>query len=189
MIMRDFPERHRFLALDRDGTLVGTCNANFEAYGQALKEFGIKDYKGIKNHLHEGKSWASICADVYPDFTPSLISKIRTLKTEIFPNYFDLLNWNDELIDQTMLTKWAMVSNGSVVSSMLILKTKPRLSPVLVIGPNEQLRPKPFPDMYNHLVRTLGIPSTDMLVYEDSNTGKKAAEIAGLEIKMITHRC
>ncbi len=64
-----------------------------------------------------------------------------------------------------------------------------RKKSVLVIGPNEQLEPKPSPGMYNYLVRTLGIPTTDILVYEDSDTGKKAAELAGLELKMITHRC
>jgi len=185
----EFMESRKFLVLDRDGTLVGTCNANYAAYRQALKEFGVKDSKNLKNHLHRGENWVAICASEFPDFTPSLVSEIRSLKTEIFSNYLHLLNWNDELIEETTSAKWALVSNGSVASSMLILKTKPSLSPVTVIGPNEQLLPKPSPDMYNYLVRTLEIPATDILVYEDSEVARRAAQLARLELKMISYRC
>jgi len=177
------------LVLDRDGTLVGTCNANYEAYKQALKEIGVNNSKNLKDHLHRGENWASICASEYPDFTHSLVSEIRFLKTQIFGNYLHLLNWNNELIQETTSGNWALVSNGSTASSTLILKTKPSLSPVLVIGPDERLQPKPSPDMYNYLVRTLEIPATDIIVYEDSEVGRMAAELASLEIKMIKHRC
>ncbi len=185
----EFSTRKRFFAIDRDGTLVGTCNANYESYKLALKEFGIRDPKNLKHRLHMGESWSAICLSEFPHLTKSLISQIGSLKSEIFPKFLDLLNWNYDLINATTTVEWALVSNGTVASSMLILGTQTSLSPVIVIGPNGDLHPKPSPDMYNYLVNVTKIPASEILVFEDSEIGREAAELAGLEIRMISHRC
>ena len=185
----EFSTYTTFLAVDRDGTLVGTCNANFEAYRLALKEFGIKDPKNLKDRLHEGQSWAKICSSEFPNLSQSMLSEIGCLKAEIFPNNLHLLDWNYELIKAMTSRSWALISNGSVASSTLILGTQPSLSPVAIIGPNKGLFPKPSPDMYNHLVSNMRIRASEILVLEDSEIGKNAAELAGLEVRMISHRC
>lgn len=189
MMEFEFSSEKSFLALDRDGTLVGTCNANFEAYRFALKEFGIKNPKNLKDRLHKGESWEKICLSEFPYLAQPLKSQIRSLKAEIFPNYLHLLDWNYELIRAVNSRSWALVSNGSVESSTLILGIQPSLSPVVVIGPDKDLLPKPSPDMYNHLVINMRIPASQILVLEDSEIGKRAAELASLEVKMISHRC
>lgn len=189
MMEFEFSSEKSFLALDRDGTLVGTCNANFQAYRFALKEFGIKNPRNLKDRLHKGESWEHICLSEFPHLAESLKSQIHSLKAEIFPNYLDLLDWNYELIRAVNSRSWALVSNGSVESSKLILGIQPSLSPVVVIGPDKDVRPKPSPDMYIHLVNIMKIPASEILVFEDSEIGKIAAELAGIEVRMISHRC
>jgi len=179
----------RILAIDRDGTLVGSCRANFEAYSSAISEYGVEVPAVLNQLIHLGYSWESICKSEFPDLSEDVLKRIHSRKSEIFPEFFHLLNWNHELVEQARTEKWVCVSNGTINSSKLILAGKPQLSPISIIGPSDKLKPKPSPDMYLYLIESLRISCSNVLVYEDSDIGRVAAENAGLEVKTIEHRC
>jgi len=155
----------RILAIDRDGTLVGSCRANFEAYRSAILEFGVEVPTVLRQRIHLGDSWKSICKSELPDLPLDILNRIHRRKSEIFPEFFHLLNWNDAMVEQIRSEKWVCVSNGTIGSSKMILEDRPQLSPICIIGPTTKLQPKPSPDMYVFLVKLLGISRTDILVY------------------------
>jgi HAD superfamily hydrolase (TIGR01509 family) len=52
---------------------------------------------------------------------------------------------------------------------------------VLVSGHDVQ-RPKPYPDIYLKAASLLGLPASDCIVFEDSETGVAAARAAGMRV-------
>lgn len=189
MIHETMSKTKKILAIDRDGTLVGSCRANLEAYSSAILEVRLEVPAVLAQRIHDGDSWNAICKSEFSHLPIDVVNRIHRRKSEIFPEFFHLLNWNEALVEQIRSEQWACVSNGTVDSTKLILSTKPELSPMCIIGPSDKLQPKPSPDMYLHLIESLKISCDDVLVYEDSDIGKKAAEQAGLKVKMIEHRC
>ena len=177
------------LFVDRDGTLVGTCNANFNAYNAALKHFRISTPTELKEHLHLGQSWETISKEIFPNLEVDILEKIHHYKTSIFPSYFSQLNWNEEVIQFISGYQWALVSNGSTTSSLQILSRRKYLTPFAVVGPTVTLRPKPNPDMFISLLTRQDLRLNTVLVLEDSSTGCEAARLAGLDYTIVPHLC
>ena len=177
------------LFVDRDGTLVGTCNANFSAYSAALKHFRISTPSELREYLHLGQSWEIISKEIFSRLDVDILEKIHHYKTSIFPLYFSQLNWNEDVMDLISRYQWALVSNGSTTSSLQILSQRDYLKPLAVVGPSVTLKPKPNPDMFISLLTREEFRSTTILVLEDSSTGCEAARLAGLPYRIVPHLC
>ena len=182
-------ESLKTLFVDRDGTLVGTCNANFGAYSAALRHFRMKSPSDLKERFHQGKSWEQISKEVLPSLDKKVLEEIHNYKQAIFPSFFSQLNWNEEILKLLSRHNWALVSNGSRTSSLEILSQKSNLTPFAVVGPSATLRPKPSPDMFSYLLTKERLNHNTILVLEDSITGGEAAKLAGLSYKIVSHLC
>jgi HAD superfamily hydrolase (TIGR01509 family) len=89
----------------------------------------------------------------------------------------------DEVFRKVKLPK-SMVSNGSVKHVERSL-TKVQLREALdgeIFSAEHVERPKPFPDVYFHALKTLSLNPEDVLVVEDSPTGVQAARDAGVKV-------
>jgi beta-phosphoglucomutase-like phosphatase (HAD superfamily) len=177
------------IAVDRDGTLVGTCNANLQSYSKALGDFSLPTPTPLRDLLHQGFAWTEIAKEIFPSLSPITVKEIHLRKAIYFPEFFELLNWNEELLKLIEDQEWALVSNGSEKSSGQILNQRPELKPIKTIGPTSTLRPKPAPDMYIHLMKELDYTPSEILVFEDSETGITSAKLAGLQVIQVDHRC
>ena len=81
-------------------------------------------------------------------------------------------------------TPKSMVSNGSVRHVERSLR-KVRLFHALnghIFSAEHVTRPKPFPDVYLHALKVLGIRASEVLVVEDSPVGVRAAKQAGMHV-------
>jgi len=177
------------LLIDRDGTLVGTCRVNFEAYRKAFTDFSQPVPESLEALLHQGLSWSEIVEKAAPGIKGNLAKEIHASKRKQFCNFFHLLNWNEDLIEEIQGRNWAIVSNGSEESTQQILDQRPELKPIAIVGPNKSLMPKPSPDMYNHIIEKFSLTAGEILVIEDSVVGLRSAECIGLEVLMVQHRC
>lgn len=181
--------REKTLLVDRDGTLVGTCRANFKAYSAALKGLSIGLPKEFEDSFHRGLSWTDIATLLLPHIPSEILDKIHIHKKMIFEDYFGFLSWNHHLIDSLNHAKWALVSNGAASSSKQMLNMVKSLKPFAIIGPGLSLLPKPAPDMYLYAISKFNLKNEDVLVVEDSITGFDAAKGAGLTVHLVKHIC
>lgn len=177
------------LLIDRDGTLVGTCRVNFEAYSEAFTELSQPVPGSLEELLHQGLSWSEIVEKTAPGIQGNLAKEIHARKRKQFCRFFHLLNWNEELIEEIQGRTWAIVSNGSEESTQQILDQRPELKPIAIVGPNKSLMPKPSSDMYSHLLERFSLTAGEILVIEDSVVGLRSAEGIGLDVLMVQHRC
>ena len=168
-------ESEKTIFVDRDGTLVGTCDANFSAYSAALRHFRISRPSELRELFHQGQNWLSVSTEFFPNLEPDVLEKIHQYKAAIFPSFFTQLNWNEDIVEFISRHHWALVSNGSRTSSLQILSQRKYLAPFAVLGPSETLRPKPNPDMFISLLTQEGLSQATVLVLEDSKIGCKAA--------------
>lgn len=173
---------------DLDGTLVDTHQANFEAYRLALQEAGFtltfEDFKRSIGH-HAGT--------FLPWFAPGLnkagYDAIRQSKAEHYDGLVHLSKLNSELVtfmelmqgNQLVLVTTASRRNAQGVLSHHGLEKHFQY----IITGNDVENLKPEPDAYLLALQKTGLKPTEALAFEDSETGRRAAEAAGIQVAMI----
>lgn len=91
----------------------------------------------------------------------------------------------DELVDYLLKHDWqiALLSSSPthwIEQVLQRLSWKDQLAAVLSLNAHPELRPKPAPDGYIHLLRVLHAETGQSVALEDSNPGIAAARAAGL---------
>lgn len=91
----------------------------------------------------------------------------------------------DELVDYLVQHNWqiALLSSSPMHWIEVVLRRLPwrgRLAVVLSLNAHKELRPKPAPDGYLYLLKTLHADATQSVALEDSNPGIASARAAGL---------
>jgi beta-phosphoglucomutase len=175
---------------DLDGTLVDTHRANFEAYRQA-----VKDVSGIEITLDDfGRSIGYAAKTFLPWFAPGLSDgayrKIHDLKTDYYKNLTHLTTLNKRLIGlieevksdaQLVLVTTARRQNAQAILEHHNLRDMFDC----IITQEDVLQQKPAPDAYNLALQKTGLPPSEVLAFEDSLSGQKAAEAAGIAVVAI----
>jgi beta-phosphoglucomutase len=177
--------------VDRDGTLIGTCIANKSAYDFALSTFGVKTKISLLSQIHEGKSWRIMGPELFPELNQRDLLKIHELKTRHFPEFFHLTTLNTELINiLENIKRRAIVSNGTLLSTNQLVEFH-KLQGFFEVsfGPDANTSPKPNPALYVNAMNYFGASPENTLVFEDSKDGMRAAQLAGLQVKVTKHLC
>lgn len=91
----------------------------------------------------------------------------------------------DDLVDYLVMHDWqiALLSSSPMHWIEEVLNRLPwrdKLAMVLSLNAHKELRPKPAPDGYLHLLKTLRADSKQSIALEDSNPGIASARAAGL---------
>lgn len=91
----------------------------------------------------------------------------------------------DGLVDYLKNNHWklALVSSSPMSWVNLVLARLPwkdQLDLVLSVNEHRKIKPKPSPDGYKHILKTLGAAAKDSIALEDSNPGIASAKAAGL---------
>jgi len=179
----------RGFLFDLDGTLVNTHSANFEAYKKALAHFDIPiTWKDFKPTIGQQAK------DFLPSLAPALSlrqhEEVRVLKAQYYKDLMHLTEANKPLIEfmRTMAVHYpcALVTTAQPANAHTILSHHGLAdSFVVIITAGDVKQHKPHPDGYLEALRRLKLPAIDTLTFEDSETGRLAAEAAGIPVIMV----
>lgn len=95
-----------------------------------------------------------------------------SIGTDVLVNYLGTHGWHLALLSASPMLWIEQVFRR--------LSWRDRLGAVLSLDEHKELRPKPAPDGYQHLLRQVGVTSGRSVALEDSNPGIAAARAAGL---------
>lgn len=179
----------KLLITDFDGTLVNTFEANYSAYCKAFSECGLNL---TRNTYQE-------CFGLrYDDFMKKagiiekeIQKRIRQLKGEYYPLFFDKLMPNHPLISfirsfkesggHTALASTARKSN--LINALKYLQLEEAFD--FILAGEDVSKGKPNPEIYQKILNHYRIPAHEALVFEDSNVGIEAAKQAGINYIII----
>lgn len=174
---------------DMDGTLVDTHKANFEAYKKALAAFDVRiTWEDFKPSI--GQQAKVFLPKIAPGLTDALYDEIRTLKADFYKDLMHLTEGNKPLIEfmKTMAVHYpcALVTTAQPANAKAILSHHNLTDSFTVIITAEDVEHhKPHPDGYIEALRRLGLKAEDTITFEDSETGRQAAEAAGIPVIMV----
>ena len=171
---------------DFDGTLVDTVEANYHAYQYVFKEVVNielnKDFY-VKNF---GLRIDDICKQLNIE-DQNIIKNIKNLKAQVYPNFFNYLKLNKDLLNTFNYFK-----NQGLTIALASTAASKNLNNVLnyfkisntfdlIISGDDVKKGKPNPEVYNVALDKLGINNDEALVFEDSEAGIEAAKQANIK--------
>lgn len=180
----------KLLVTDFDGTLVNTFQANLLAYQEAFGQVGLEltaeQYRRCFGLRFDKFMLAMGIND------PSTSSKIRELKKQVYPRFFEHLQINQPLASliatfhrQGGKTAIASTARRENLENALVHTSLANLFDLILAG--EQVRNgKPDPEIYNTVMQHFGVSPAETLIFEDSDTGLLAAERSGAHFIKIT---
>ncbi len=182
----------KLLISDFDGTLVDTFEANFRAYAGALESVGFNLSRD------KYRECFGFRFDRFMD-TVGIVDNdtraaIREKKAELYPSHFDCLKVNRPLIDFITafhdsggMTTIASTARGRNLCNALEYLGLSKAFDLVLSGENVS-KGKPDPEIYLSVLGRTGLGPDEVLVFEDSDVGFKAAESAGLRYIKINPR-
>lgn len=172
---------------DLDGVLVDACDWHYEALNAALISFGKSPigredhettFNGLPTRIKLGMLGISVdeADEINRQKQKHTIDIIQS-SAKIMPEKMELLSY---LRDNGIKT--ACVTNSIRETTEAMLSATGQMHLLDLIVTNEDVkRNKPYPDCYNHAIRTLGVNPLECVCVEDSPKGIEAAtaSIAG----------
>lgn len=175
---------------DFDGTLVDTFEANLRAYQKAFQAVGLEitaeQYqKCFGLRFDRFMSRMGI-------FDDSITNKIRALKANFYPRFFDYLKPNLSLLElvrsyKELGGKTAIASTARRENLMNVVRYLGIEDCFNLIYTGEDVKNgKPSPDIYVKTMDELGVTPSETLIFEDSPVGIEAARASGAKYLIIT---
>lgn len=180
----------RAIITDFDGTLVDTFEANLRAYQKSFSECGIKlteekyrDCFGLRFDAFMSRMAV---------FDEQKACRIKELKKEFYPQYFEYLIPNKPLIGlidsfHRLGGKTAIASTArkeNLMNAIHALDLKEYFD--LIFAGVDVKRGKPDPEIYNKAMESLGVKPEETLIFEDSEIGIGAAIASGAKYIRVT---
>ena len=175
----------KYIITDFDGTLVDTMKANMAAYTEAFEQSGYEFSDELYSKAF-GLRFDDMCDALGVSQNKTVRDKIRTLKSEAYPKYFDIITVNTKLlhfIASLPNMKVAIATTAAKKNFDNVMKKILKGVTVDAVVTGEDVEHgKPAPDVYQKAMEKLGCANPDeVLVFEDSAVGIKAAEEAGIK--------
>ncbi len=174
---------------DLDGTLVDTHMANYEAYRRALEDYGVSiSFEEFKKSIgHQAKTFL-------PWFAPGLADDdyedMAQKKKEYYKEAVQQSVLNVSLVDFMKKIQpnntIVLVTTAKKDNAMTVLKHH-GLSEVFdfVITAEDVDKSKPHPECYEKALKKAKLKPEEVIAFEDSEPGIKAAESAGIAALLI----
>ncbi len=171
---------------DCDGVVVDSEPALFDLLSADLAQHGLPMAVDTLHHTFLGMTLqclrekanalgARLPADWCDDFYTRLYVLLR-LGTPLVPGILAVL----DALDAAGIP-YAMGSNGSAEKMQITLGQHGLIPRFRGLFSGQTLgKPKPAPDLYLHAAAALGVAPSDCVVIEDSPTGARAAQAAGM---------
>ena len=180
---------------DCDGVIVDSEYPTFELLAREFADYGLHLTPEQIARDFTGGTMAGVAdlarakgADLPADWVPAFYEKLYAhlaLGTPLVPGILAVLDRLD-----AHAIPYALGSNGSDRKMQVTLGQYPgliarfhgRLFSGQTLG-----KPKPAPDLYLHAARALGVDPAQCVVVEDSPTGARAAQAAGMRCMGYAH--
>lgn len=189
----DFPvDGFEAVIFDCDGTLVDSMPAHFDAWCEALSDYGAGGiFKEDVFFAMGGRPTRDIVVDLNSEYNLKLDPEaIALAKRDAFLKKLHLVEFIDEVAEfaKSLRGKMpiAVASGGSryvVEKTLKLLDCSDWFDEVVTADDVEN--GKPAPDIFLHAAKLLGVAPEKCLVIEDAEPGVKAALAAGMAVVTI----
>ena len=173
----------KIVTIDLDGTLFDTKDVNYNAYNEALKEYGFSiDYD----------YYCKFCnGRLYKEFIPQIIGdnleileSVHKNKKELYSKYLDKARINEELFSliETIKDNYyiALVTTASKKNTMEILNNFNKTDLFdLILTHDDITKNKPDPEGFIKAMDHFNIDASNSIIFEDSKPGIEAAKKSG----------
>lgn len=173
------------LFFDLDGTLVNTYEADYFAYRDAIIEVvGVEVNRDsfAKTHGQEAKQKLDLLA---PGLSDEDVDRVRLAKKKHYPKYLHHTVANETLVsflrDMAQHHVIAMVTTAKSHNAEAVLEAH-RLNDLFEIKVygDDVTYAKPDPEGYLIALERSGLQASEVIAFEDSQSGLDAARAAGL---------
>jgi HAD superfamily hydrolase (TIGR01509 family) len=187
MIMITVLNHIQGLIFDCDGTLVDSMPLHLQAWEYAIKDAGgIWDYNFIDSK--KGMTGAEIVKAYNEAFHVKLDQpRVAKIKQDYFLEHYKDMKPIQPVVDIVRqyykILPMAVASGGSKKNVLLELETiglKDYFS--VIITSDDDVKPKPSPEIFLETARQLDVPPHLCQVFEDGDAGVKAALNAGMHV-------
>lgn len=175
---------------DLDGVIVDTAKYHFHAWKKLANSIGV-DFTEEENEQLKGvsrvKSLEKILLWGNKSISEEEFAELMTLKNDDYLSYVNKMDESDvlpgvkEVLDQLTALNIPIALGSASKNAPTILK-KVKLDKVFksVVDGNSVKKAKPNPEVFLKAAEQLGVSPKDCIVFEDSQAGVKAANIASM---------
>ena len=175
---------------DLDGVIVDTAKYHFHAWKKLANSIGV-DFTEEENEQLKGvsrvKSLEKILLWGNKSISEEEFTELMTLKNDDYLSYVNKMDESDvlpgvkEVLDQLTALNIPIALGSASKNAPTILK-KVKLDKVFksVVDGNSVKKAKPNPEVFLKAAEQLGVSPKDCIVFEDSQAGVKAANIASM---------
>jgi len=179
--------------VDFDGTLADTQFANYKAYSSAINQFTPEieiDFDTFLS-ISDGRHWSYFLPKIYAHFGQDyqdLGSKVAQEKTRCYPEFTQLIQFNESLISllkvlksQAQLAIVTTASKKNVLAALSLRDDVKELFEFLITSEDVEQH-KPHPEAYEMAAKRFNVVNTECLIFEDSKSGIESAERFGGQV-------
>ena len=175
----------KLIITDFDGTLVNTFEANYQAYAEAVTQCDRKltrdSYRQCFGYRYDDFMRAVGVDDA------DVRQRIRKIKGEVYPSYFEYLQSNEPLINFIRAFhrgggKTAIASTArrlNLVNTLRYLHLTELFD--CILAGEDVTHGKPNPEIYLKVMERMEVSARQTLIFEDSEVGFEAAEASGVQ--------
>lgn len=175
------------LIFDCDGTLVDTMPLHIESWEEAFTQIGLKlpedfidRFKGIPSADIVRKYNLEFNTDLDPDGTAALKNSIVKKKIPFAKPIQKIVNIAIEYKGKLPMAVASGGNRTNVYTSLETIGLEDHFD--TVVTSNDNVKPKPFPDIFLEAAKRIGVEPENCLVFEDGDMGIDAAHKAGMPV-------
>lgn len=178
----------KLAVFDLDGTLFDTKDVNFSAYSKALEDLGYKeriDYRYYCDYCN-GNSYKNFIPKILGTVPEESLEAIHRRKMELYPSFLGKARMNEGLFSLigTIRVNYvvALATTASRKNVFDILDCfSVRDCFDIFVTKEDVTKVKPDPECYLRAMEKAGAAKEDTIIFEDSETGLRAAEASGAD--------
>ncbi len=179
-------EKDKLVIFDLDGTLFDTKKVNFKAYNYAIQKIGISkriDYMYYCQYCN-GMDYRFFLPIIIPDISKEQIEAIHNEKQKKYKDFLLYAKKNEGLFSLIKVLRqeyWvSVVTTASRMNTMDILKFfEVDWLFDFILTKEDVTETKPSAEGFLKAMELANVVKEKTIIFEDSNDGLRAAELAG----------
>lgn len=180
-------EKKKLAIFDLDGTLFDTKNVNFNAYSKALEKCGFQEKIDYQYYCEfcNGNNYKTFLPHIVKGISNEEMKAVHDEKKREYKNFIGFARKNEHLFSIIDLVRdeyvTALVTTASRDNTMDILGEFDVVNKFdFIITQEDVTLTKPNPECFELAVKLAEVDKKNAIIFEDSETGLKAAEASDI---------